>query len=260
MQHFPFIETSLIILQAYASYLVANSIQLSGIVALLFYGIVTKHYAYENMSQTSRETTQNMLRVLSQLAENFIFIYLGVAWFTKENQRFEGFFVLFTFAIILVARFFSVAPLALFINLYAKFFDPNSPHAKIPLHHQLMIWWAGLRGAIAFALSFEVSGVEKDAVQSTILVVCAVTVIAFGGSTPFALNYFQIETGVSGEPDDNVVEDLNENIEMDHAFNTNDPLDVTTARVQTQTVPDHWFLNFDRKYLKPLFGRKTRVE
>ncbi|KAJ3276157.1 monovalent cation:H+ antiporter, CPA1 (nhx1) [Terramyces sp. JEL0728] len=194
-----------------------------------------------------------MFRVLSQLAENFIFIYLGVAWFTKENQQFEGLFVLFTFAIILIARFFSVAPLALFINLHAKYFNPNSVHATIPLHHQLMIWWAGLRGAIAFALSFEVSGVEKDAVQSTILVVCAITVITFGGSTPFALNYFQIETGVSHE------EDASEAIELDRAFNTNDPLD-PSSRVQTQATQDHWFLNFDRKYLKPLFSAKARVE
>ena len=62
--------------------------QFSGIVSLLFCGIAMKHYAYENMSQTSRQTTKNMFRVLSQLSENFIFIYLGLTLFTRTNLVF----------------------------------------------------------------------------------------------------------------------------------------------------------------------------
>ncbi|KAJ3260098.1 monovalent cation:H+ antiporter, CPA1 (nhx1) [Boothiomyces macroporosus] len=150
--------------------------------------------------------------------------------------------------IIMIARYLSVAPLAYLINLHAKLTDPTRTEPKIPKNHQLMIWWAGLRGAIAFALSFEVEGVEKEAIQTTILVVCVISVIILGGTTPFALTYLQIKTGVTLE---NELEagDLTENDDDDIASQDSDIL--------SSRLPDHWFLNFDRRYLKPIFGRKT---
>ncbi|KAJ3272546.1 monovalent cation:H+ antiporter, CPA1 (nhx1) [Terramyces sp. JEL0728] len=213
LQHYPSLESSLIVLQAYSSYLLSNAMQFSGIVSLLFCGIVMKHYAYDNMSMTSRQTTKNMFRI-----------------------------------IIMVARYLSVAPLAQLINLHAKFTDPTRTEAKIPKNHQLMIWWAGLRGAIAFALSFEVEGVEKEAIQTTILVVCVISVIILGGTTPFALSYLQIKTGVTLENE--LETDLTENEDMDDIASQDS--DILSTR-----LPDHWFLNFDRRYLKPIFGKKT---
>ena len=79
------LETSLLLLLAYASYLLSNAIELSGIVSLLFCGITMKHYTFDNMSYTTQQTTKYMFRVLSQLTENFIFIYLGVAIFTEDG-------------------------------------------------------------------------------------------------------------------------------------------------------------------------------
>ncbi|KAJ3268459.1 monovalent cation:H+ antiporter, CPA1 (nhx1) [Terramyces sp. JEL0728] len=256
VKQFPFIGACLLILQAYVTYLAANSIRLSGIVALLFYGIVARHYAYDHMCKISRETSVNMFRVLSQLAENFIFIYLGVAWFTQEKQVFEAAFVFYTLGIILVARFAAITPLAFIINLYAKIFDPNNPHAKVPFNHQIMMWWAGLRGAIAFVLSLEISGSEKEAVQSTILVICVITVVVFGSSTPFALKLFKIKTGVGSEPDQ-YNDELSEGLELE-AFDTIDPLD--PHAIPVDPIPDHWFFKFERKYLKPLFAAKESPE
>jgi sodium/hydrogen exchanger-like protein 6/7 len=90
------LESCIISLLAYSSYLLSNSIQLSGIVSLLFCGITMKHYAYDNMSIRSRRTTKYMWRVLSQLSENFIFIYLGVTLFTKEEELYLPGFIFFT--------------------------------------------------------------------------------------------------------------------------------------------------------------------
>jgi len=69
---------------------------MSGIVSLLFCGITLKHYARENMSLVSRKTTKYMFRVLSQLSENFIFIYLGIALFTKSDGSFFPGLILYT--------------------------------------------------------------------------------------------------------------------------------------------------------------------
>lgn len=69
---------------------------MSGIVSLLFCGVTLKHYAQENMSTTTRKTTKYMFRVLSQLSENFIFIYLGIALFTKSDDSLYPGLIIFT--------------------------------------------------------------------------------------------------------------------------------------------------------------------
>ncbi|RUS17420.1 Sodium/hydrogen exchanger family-domain-containing protein [Endogone sp. FLAS-F59071] len=96
LYRYPNIETCLIGLMAYSSYLFSNGISMSGIVSLLFCGITLKHYAYDNMSLRARRTTKYMFQVLAQLSENFIFIYLGVNLFTQTDLVYQPFFIFFT--------------------------------------------------------------------------------------------------------------------------------------------------------------------
>jgi len=50
--------------------------------------------------------------------------------------------------------------------------------------HQVMLFWAGLRGAVAFALAAGLDGVKEEAaLKTTILVVVVLSVIVFGGTT-----------------------------------------------------------------------------
>jgi len=62
-----------------------------------------------------------------------------------------------------------------------------------------MLWWSGLRGAIAFSLSLSSNQVHP-AVRTTTLVICVVTVVFLGGGTPFMLKRLGIRTGV-GNPE-----------------------------------------------------------
>jgi sodium/hydrogen exchanger-like protein 6/7 len=100
LQEYPSLEACLIIIQAYSSYMLSNAMQFSGIVSLLFCGIIMKHYANDNMSLTTKQTTKNMFRVLSQLSENFIFIYLGVTLFTKTQQTILPIFIVLVLVLI----------------------------------------------------------------------------------------------------------------------------------------------------------------
>ncbi|KAJ3209416.1 monovalent cation:H+ antiporter, CPA1 (nhx1) [Dinochytrium kinnereticum] len=179
-----------------SSYLLSNAIKLSGIVSLLFCGIILKHYAYDSMSVRSRRTTKYMFRVLSQMSENFIFIYLGVTLFTKTDAVYLPSFIFLTLVIILFARYASTAPLATLINAISRRFNPYRDHDLIPQNHVLMLWWAGLRGAIAFALSFDMTGPSGPALRTTTLVVCVLTVITLGGTTNYALEKLKIRVGV----------------------------------------------------------------
>lgn len=95
----------------------------------------------------------------------------------------------------------SVIPLARLINIVSRRVHGNGGE-EIPRNHQLMLWWAGLRGAIAFALSFEVTGDTAKVVQTTTLIICIITVILLGGTTNIALERLGIRTGVGGKSTD----------------------------------------------------------
>ncbi|KAJ3019346.1 monovalent cation:H+ antiporter, CPA1 (nhx1) [Thoreauomyces humboldtii] len=197
LHEFASLESSIIVLLAYSSYLLSNGVQLSGIVSLLFCGICLKHYGYNNMSIRTRRTTKYMFRVLSQLCENFVFIYLGVTVFTSlKNEVYQPGLIFLTLVICMFARYMSVIPLARLINFVSAKLHRTSGREEIPRNHQLMLWWAGLRGAIAFALSFEVKGDTAKIIQTTTLIICIITVILLGGTTNMALQRLEIRTGV----------------------------------------------------------------
>ncbi|KAG0049247.1 monovalent cation:H+ antiporter, CPA1 (nhx1) [Gryganskiella cystojenkinii] len=179
---YPGLESCLIALMAYGSYFLSNSIHLSGIVSLLFCGITLKHYAYESMSLRSKRTTKSLFQVLAQLSENFIFIYLGLTLFTEMDLDYKPLFILFTFIFICISRYAAVFPLSSLINMISVYVLKRSDTLSRP--HQVMLFWAGLRGAVAFALAAGLDGVKEEAaLKTTILVVVVLSVIVFGGTT-----------------------------------------------------------------------------
>ena len=54
LHKYPILETAILLLHAYSSYLLAEGLKLSGIVAILFAGIVLAHYAYKNLSEEAK--------------------------------------------------------------------------------------------------------------------------------------------------------------------------------------------------------------
>ena len=71
-------ECALICLFAYLSYILSEELELSPIIALLFNGIFNSHYSFYNLSFQAREESSILSRVLSAIAEAFVFVYLGL--------------------------------------------------------------------------------------------------------------------------------------------------------------------------------------
>lgn len=218
----PKIESCLIILIAYASYFFANAVHMSGksstsrsietsliayntgIVALLFCGICLKHYAYHNMSRRTQLTTKFTFALMAQLSENFIFIYLGLSLFTEEGLEYKPLFILITVAGICVARWCAVFPLSKVINWFIRFRARRrglEVAEELPRNYQVMLFWAGLRGAVGVALAAGLVGPNQYALKATVLVVVVLTVIIFGGTTSRMLEILGIRTGVVEEID-----------------------------------------------------------
>ena len=169
----------------------------------MFCGITLKHYAYYNMSRRTQLTTKYMFQVLAQLSENFIFIYLGLTLFT-ENLTFKPLFILITVIGICAARWAAVFPLSKAINWFIRYRAKRrgkDAADELPYSYQVMLFWAGLRGAVGVALSYGLTGTNGPALQATILIVVVLTVIIFGGTTARMLEIMGIRTGVVEEID-----------------------------------------------------------
>lgn len=179
--------------------------------SLLFCGICFKHYAYHNMSRRTQLTIKFMFQILSQLSENFIFIYLGVSLFAETKLDFRAPFILITVIGVCASRWMAVFPLSWLLNSIGRYqarrrgTDPENE--LMPWSYQAMLFWAGLRGAVGVALAAEFTGPKKKALQATVLVVVVLTVIIFGGTTSRMLEILNIRTGV--------VEDVDSDDEFD---------------------------------------------
>ncbi|KAL6497656.1 Sodium/hydrogen exchanger 6 [Orobanche hederae] len=71
------LECCLFVLFPYFSYMLAEGLGLSGIVSILFTGIVMKHYSFPNLSDSSQKFVSSFFHLISSLAETFVFIYMG---------------------------------------------------------------------------------------------------------------------------------------------------------------------------------------
>ncbi|GAA6017992.1 hypothetical protein JCM11491_000023 [Sporobolomyces phaffii] len=200
------IEACLVLLIAYTSYFFSNALTMSGIVSLLFCGITLKHYAYHNMSHRTQRTTRYMFGTLAQLSENFIFIYLGLSLFTMEELVYKPMFIIVTGIAVCIARYCAVFPISKLLNFYFRARGARTD--ELPHSYQMMLFWAGLRGAVGVALAAGMKGDHAVALRTTVLVAVVLTVVVFGGTIGRMIEILGIRTGVDeGEDGDESSDD-----------------------------------------------------
>ena len=177
---------------------------MSGIVSLLFCGITLKHYAYHTMSRRTQRATKYIFSTLAQLSENFIFIYLGMSLFTSApvsesvtNYVKPVFIVIATISVVFT-RYIAVFPLSEAINFFHKH-ARGQRHEELPHSYQMMLFWAGLRGAVGVALAAGFKGPNAQMMRTTVLIVVVLTVVIFGGTTARMLEVLGIRTGVEDD-------------------------------------------------------------
>lgn len=215
LNSYPQLESSLVALIAYTSYFFSNAVTMSGIVSLLFCGITLKHYAYHNMSKRTQRATRYTFQTLASLSENFIFIYLGLSLFTQEGLVFKPLFIVVTVAVVVVSRYAAVFPIAYVINSARRMrsrrparragggsVPRTGTEGELSREYQIMLFWAGLRGAVGFALSAGIEGKNAMALQTTVLVTIVLTLLVFGGTTSQMLDILGIRTGVQDDEGD----------------------------------------------------------
>jgi sodium/hydrogen exchanger 8 len=173
--------------------MLSEGLGLSGIVSILFTGIVMKHYAYSNLSQSSQRFVSAFFELISSLAETFIFIYMGFDIAMEQHSWSHVGFIFFSIIFIVIARAANVFSCAYLVNLV------RPAHRKIPSKHQKALWYSGLRGAMAFALALQsVHDLPEGHGQTIFTATTAIvvlTVLLIGGSTGTMLEALDVVGG-----------------------------------------------------------------
>uniref|UniRef100_A0A9J8A0V9 Sodium/hydrogen exchanger n=2 Tax=Cyprinus carpio TaxID=7962 RepID=A0A9J8A0V9_CYPCA len=185
---FPLLETALFFLMSWSTFLLAEACGFTGVVAVLFCGITQAHYTYNNLSEESTKRTKQLFEVLHFLAENFIFSYMGLALFTFQKHVFSPIFIFGAFIAIFIGRALNIYPLSFLINLGRRH--------KIRGNFQHMMMFAGLRGAMAFALAIrDTATYARQMMFTTTLLIVFFTVWVCGGGTTPMLSWLHIRVG-----------------------------------------------------------------
>ncbi|XP_031105861.1 sodium/hydrogen exchanger 6-like [Ipomoea triloba] len=250
------LECCLFVLFPYFSYMLAEGLGLSGIVSILFTGIVMKRYTYSNLSRSSQRFVSAFFHLISSLAETFVFIYMGFDITMEQHSWTHVGFIFFSILFIGIARASNVFGCAYLVNLV------RPAHRRIPPKHQKALWYSGLRGAMAFALALQAvhdlpEGHGQTIFTATITIV-VLTVLINGGSTGAMLEALDVVG-------DNHDVSLELSFEGSNGYVSPGDLDSSPgSRTKMKLKEFHGsttaFVALDRKYLTPFFTTQSRDE
>ena len=182
-------ECALICLFAYLSYILSEELELSPIIALLFNGIFNSHYSFYNLSFQAREESSILSRVLSAIAEAFVFVYLGLTAVHYFQVAFSWSFMIFELCVVICGRFVSVFGICILMDLF------HVSNFKLSFVERGICSCSGtIRGAIAFGLSISIvskSQLNRDILLSTTLSLVFISTIVFGALMPYFINFFK---------------------------------------------------------------------
>ncbi|CAG2161902.1 unnamed protein product [Oppiella nova] len=254
----PSLEFGMMLVFIYAPYGLAEGLHLSGIMAILFNGVVMSHYAHFNLSPVTQITMQQTLRTLAFIAETCVFAYLGLAIFSfKMNFKIE--LIIWTIILCLAGRALNIYPLSYAVNYFRVH--------KISKKMMFVMWFSGLRGAIAYALALhlEFDTEKREVVVTTTLIIVLFTIIVMGMTSMPVMKYMKADKKVRGRRRSgsnrrtrgslslSKTKEMGQAIEAEHLSElTEEEYEVNFLNKSNVTG----FVRFDAKYMMPFFTRR----
>ncbi len=169
----PLVETTLTTALAFGSYLLAENLHVSGVLAVVTAGIISGNTSQETMSASTRLVVYNFWEYAAFIANSFIFLLIGLT--IDLNTLFQNWQAIgWAILAALVARVVSTYGFSMFAR-------------EISHKWKHVLFWGGLRGAItlALALSLPESGVfiaERGRLQAMAFGVVLFTLLVQGVS------------------------------------------------------------------------------
>ncbi|KAG8447068.1 hypothetical protein GDO86_014498 [Hymenochirus boettgeri] len=252
----PSLEFGMMIIFAYLPYGLSEGISLSGIMAILFSGIVMSHYTHHNLSPVTQILMQQTLRTVAFLCETCVFAFLGLSIFSFPH-KFEISFVIWCIVLVLLGRAVNIFPLSYLLNFFRDH--------KITPKMMFIMWFSGLRGAIPYALSLhlELEPMEKrQLIGTTTIIIVLFTILILGGGTMPLIRLIDIEDSKARRRSRKDI-NLSKTEKMGNVLESEHLSELTEEEYEAQYIRHHdlkGFMWLDAKYLNPFFTRRLTQE
>uniref|UniRef100_A0A674CYC1 Sodium/hydrogen exchanger n=1 Tax=Salmo trutta TaxID=8032 RepID=A0A674CYC1_SALTR len=252
----PSLEFGMMIIFAYLPYGLAEGIKLSGIMSILFSGIVMSHYTHHNLSPVTQILMQQTLRSVAFMCETCVFAFLGLSIFSFPH-KFEFSFVIWCIVLVLVGRAVNIFPLSYLLNFFRDH--------KITPKMMFIMWFSGLRGAIPYALSLHL-GLEpiekRQLIGTTTIIIVLFTILLLGSGTMPLIRIMDNEESQSRRKNKKDI-NLSKTEKMGNALELEHLSELTEEEYEAQIYQRRdlkGFMWLDAKYLNPFFTRRLTQE
>lgn len=218
------------------SYVLADALELSGILSVFWCGITFNHYGAYSLSPYTTLTSRQLFRTLAFVCETSVFLYIGISIATIK-LCFEWSLIVWTVVLCLIGRALHVFPICFVLNKFKK--------KKFSPQIQLAIWFAGLRGAIAFSLSLNLTFANTQYIRTATILFVHFTLFCMGTGTLPLLKVLGIKSGSSAQSLDNISKPREKTPHSSSSSNLNSSSSSSRANCLRNFVA-----TIDEKYLK----------
>jgi monovalent cation:H+ antiporter, CPA1 family len=167
------VEITFTTVAAYGSFLLAEHFGLSGVLATIAAGLVIGNFKTLNaISDRGQEAVQAFWEYAAFVANSLIFLLIGIH---EADQNFAAIWLPAAIAITLVTLGRAVA-------IYPSCALFSRSTLKVTMKHQHVLFWGGLRGAVALALALGLPDAvpHRDAILTVSFAVVAFSVFVQG--------------------------------------------------------------------------------
>jgi len=206
MRHCQQLETLYVVVSPFMLFALCEAVELSGIIANLFFSIAMGIYGRGNLSRKGNLLTSFYIKQTALLADTGVFLLVGLNAAMVDYSGYRLFW--WTALFILVARALSTGSVGIAVNgmkaVHGKWLGHGEEKWNLLRpKHLFMMWHAGLRGGIALVLALELGewvdqedgeGTHNEIVGATLLIIMAFLAL-FGSSTELFLKLSGVKTG-----------------------------------------------------------------
>ena len=173
----PLVEQSLTLVSAYGTYLVAEQLGGSGVIAVVTTGLILGNFGSRiGMSPRTRLSVSEFWDFVAFFVNSIVFLLIG------DQVVFQGLIdnlptIVIAILVMLLARAVSIFGLSQISNWWDD--------SDITWPNQIVLWWGGLRGSVSVALALSVpeSLPERDDIIAIIFGVMLFTLLVQGLTT-----------------------------------------------------------------------------
>ena len=160
------VEITFTTVAAFGSFLLAEHFHLSGVLAALTAGLIIGNVGHLTIAAETRAAVEEFWEYVAFVANSLIFLLIGMR-LANQNYAFALLPVLIAILIVTVGRAVSIYPLSL---LFGR------SQLRIKSQHQHVLFWGGLRGALALVLAL---GLPPEMPDREAIITVAFAVVAF---------------------------------------------------------------------------------